>query len=384
MPHWQIVLGIGALALQAQPTLTISPGGGTQLRPGEQAEVYMTLSLHSGITALQWEESLDDGLAAAIREVQFDSSAAKQLQCHQRCVLYGLNTNPLPSGILVRTSIRLTGSASAGRAYLRLANVQGVDATGALVDIAAPGEIEFQILEDGRPSAAADGIVNAASYAPGLVPGGLAILFGSGLSPISGTESAGASLNHRGVSVSVNGRPAALISIGNQGGFEQINFQTPFESEAGLATVEIDNNGRRTAVQGVEIYASQPGVFEIASESGGRMAAAVDSAGRLVSPSNPARRGSDISLYFTGGGRVEPFVASGAVGPVPPPRLSDSVRVTLNGVDCPLLFAGYAPFAVGVYQLNFRVPVDVSPGDALPLLLQVGGYPANPVRLPVQ
>ena len=69
------------------------------------------------------------------------------------------------------------------------------------------------IVRPRTPKFAAAGIVNAASYAAGLVPGGLVSIFGTGLSGVVGTEWAAGASSHKGVSVSIGGNPAPLIAL---------------------------------------------------------------------------------------------------------------------------------------------------------------------------
>src|ERR1039457_2450619 len=50
------------------------------------------------------------------------------------------------------------------------------------------------------------------------------------------------------------------------------------------------------------------------------------------------------------------------------------VRVTVGGRPAEIQYAGAAPHAVaGLLQVNFRVPADAPTGDAIPLVLMVGG-----------
>ena len=235
------------------------------------------------------------------------------------------------------------------------------------------------------PNFAAAGIVNAASYAAGLVPGGLASIFGTGLSGVVGTEWAAGARSHKGVSVLIGGHPAPLIALINQSGQEQINVQAPFELQPGrTTTVEINNNGRQTAVGGVPVFPAQPGIFEIPLAAGTRVGAVIHGDGKLVTPANPARRGEVVSLFLTGAGPVEPAVATGEVGPVPPPTTVLPVVVGIANMGCPVHFAGYAPGALGLYQINFEVPSEVPSGPSLALNARVGESLTNTSSIAVQ
>jgi uncharacterized protein (TIGR03437 family) len=46
-------------------------------------------------------------------------------------------------------------------------------------------------------------------------------------------------------------------------------------------------------------------------------------------------------------------------------------------------FSGLAPGFVGLYQVNVEVPASTTAGDAVPLVLTIGGVTANPVTVAV-
>src|SRR5437763_12355223 len=67
-------------------------------------------------------------------------------------------------------------------------------------------------------------IVNAASFLPGISPGGLATVFGTNLSDVTGTVAAGTNpfpLVLANVSVRVNGVPAPMFSVAYVNGQDQ-------------------------------------------------------------------------------------------------------------------------------------------------------------------
>lgn len=95
--------------------------------------------------------------------------------------------------------------------------------------------------------------------------------------------------------------------------------------------------------------------------------------GNLVSTSNPAVAGEVLVLYALGLGATSPPVPEGQASPNPPASIVNSVGLGFNyanpisliespptsGAATPvpeILFAGFAPTMVGIYQVNFRVP----------------------------
>ncbi len=147
----------------------------------------------------------------------------------------------------------------------------------------------------------------------------MASIFGAGLvEGIIGTETAEGATSYGGTTIRVGGVPAPLLSL-SAGATDQINFQVPFETTPGqVTTVEVENNGSRATVANVPVFPVQPGIFEIPLSGGSTIAAILhNSTGQLVTPDNPAARGEAVALYYTGGGRLNPSVPTGVLGPVP-------------------------------------------------------------------
>ena len=232
-------------------------------------------------------------------------------------------------------------------------------------------------------------VLNAATFVPGLVPGSLAALFGSGLSEgVTGTVEAGGALSFNGVSVQIGGIPAPLLTItrDEEGGMEQINFQVPFQVSPGqLTTLQVENNGSVASVEGVAVFSSQPGVFEVLGVEPNPIGAVVHTSNfSLVTSSNPAARGESVAAFFTGGGILNPPVATGVLGPADPPALMAlPVVVNVGGTPATVDFQGYAPSLLGVYQVNFAIPETAECGTR-PLSLTVGGADSPATTIAVQ
>jgi uncharacterized protein (TIGR03437 family) len=208
-------------------------------------------------------------------------------------------------------------------------------------------------------------VLNAASFEPGVVPGGLVTIFGTGLSSgISGTVFVGGDTSHEGTSVRIGGIPSPIISITGPPN-EQLNVQIPFELPAGSQTnVQVENNGSNATIGGIVSYPSQPGIFNVPLDEQTSVGAVIHSdSGALVTPDNPAARGQVVSLFITGGGPLSPAVQTGAPAPlgvIPVMTLPVVVGVDNKGSD--VSFKGYAPGFIGLYQINFRIPADATCG----------------------
>jgi uncharacterized protein (TIGR03437 family) len=207
-------------------------------------------------------------------------------------------------------------------------------------------------------------VVNAASFLPGVCPGGIAIVFGQNLNNV-GIETAanGTPLPDQlaGVSVYVNGIAAPLCSITSSNGQDQISFQVPFETDTGPGAAQIDvvSQDKTTASVVVDSFTEDPGIF---TYNGFAVATHVN--GSLVTPADPAYPGEIIVLYTTFLGPLTFDVSDGY-----PPRSNalaytvDPFQVLVRGEQCSVLFSGLAPGFVGLYQLNLALPPDLPFGD---------------------
>ena len=254
------------------------------------------------------------------------------------------------------------------------------------VEATALGQtINFSVNGDAKPVAPVEAFVNGASFQSGWVPGGLGTIFGQFLSNVDGIAAADQvpfPTTFEGVTVEVAGRPAPLISIVNLNGQEQINLQVPFETPVGAADVTINNNGVELVVNDVPINRLQPGVFEINIE-GERIAAALHQDFTLITPSDPARPGEVVQLYFTGAGPLSPAVGTNQPGPIPPAFTPVDVVVGIEGEGQESFGAFYAPQLVTANQVNFRLGPDVASGMRA-LTLVKRPLASQEVILPVQ
>lgn len=224
------------------------------------------------------------------------------------------------------------------------------------------------------------GVVNAASFQPGLSPGSWMSLFGERLAPAAREWTVGDFDGPRlpvaldGVRVYVDGMEAAVSFISPG----QINFQCPDLEREGWVWVEVVTPSGRHRVEAFA-EARNPGFFLFGS-SGAVAALHQDATPAAAADSLPggvfsraAQPGEILSFYATGFGATSPEVPSGILfqGAAPLPA-SLPVTVTVGGVPADLLFTGLS--AAGLNQVNLRVP-DLPPGEH-PVWLLIGSTPA--------
>jgi uncharacterized protein (TIGR03437 family) len=254
------------------------------------------------------------------------------------------------------------------------------------VYVANAGNGSVHHIEGSRaPRFSGASVVNAASFASGMVAGSLVTVFAAGVRDDAGTVVADRvplPNGLAGVSVTVAGIAAPVYSVSNANGQEQVNFQVPF-AVAGRSTaaVVVTRDGQASASVDVPVSAAQPGVYT----TDGTQAIVVHNADyTLTTAARPLERDEYAFLYVSGLGAVANAPADGAGGPVSPPaRAMGDVRVTLGGLPCEVQFAGLAPGFAGVYQVNFRVPAGAGSGTQ-DIVVSANGVASPAVRASVR
>jgi uncharacterized protein (TIGR03437 family) len=249
------------------------------------------------------------------------------------------------------------------------------------------------------PQVAAAAFQNAASFQTGLVPCGLATATGTGLAPgITGTVSGATFFGPlpyvlNGLTVSVNGTPAPIYQLSNTNGKQQVTFQTPCEATPGNnGVVALNLSGAITIVQGVQILAAQPGIFNYVATDGntdGYVISADD--GSFITLANPAKRGHNYFLIATGLGQVTPATATDSVG-INNQNVVYQTTVGIANSGVPVFEAIYQPNETGIYAVGFSIPstltLSTSTGinQNLALAVTVNGQLVfgNQVFIPVQ
>ncbi len=236
------------------------------------------------------------------------------------------------------------------KATLSFPHGVAVDGSGN-VYIADTDNNVIRLLKPVTPTITSGGLVNAASFKAKVSPGALASLFGSnfigsGQSGTAPSEPLPDSLG--GVAVIVNGKPGPVLYVNS----DQINFQIPWETAAGPATIVVSSNGVKSASMAVTVLAAAPGLF-----FDGSHAIAENSDYSLNSSGNPAKVGGTILAYLTGVGPVSPPVADGAAASSTTlSKVTTTVTATIGSKAAEVPFAGLAPGFVGLWQVNVVVP----------------------------
>jgi uncharacterized protein (TIGR03437 family) len=251
------------------------------------------------------------------------------------------------------------------------------------------------------PNVQSTSFLNAASLQQGLVPCGLATVTGPGLAPgvtgISSGNSLGIGplpLTWQGVTITVDGITAPILTVSNLNNVQQVNFQTPCEIPTGTATVVVEVNSGSTTIPGVTVYPTQPGIFTFAGPGGINYGWVISAAnGSYLQPGNLAHAGQTYYLVATGLGQTSPNATTNSPGTGAQTISASQVVLFIDNIGVPVTSVQYLEGEVGEYIITFTIPTTAN-GQPFPtgmnLPIQLGGitsggqtiYDNSPVALP--
>ena len=251
------------------------------------------------------------------------------------------------------------------------------------------------VLPEPTPSLNSGGVVNGGSFRPAsepngaVAPGAIVSLFGSNLASetlFASEVPLATSLGETSVTFDGTAAPLFVASGG------QINAQVPFELLPGEVQVQVKRGGETSDTQAVTVAAVSPGIFATNQQGTGQGAVLIANTAIFAAPSGsipgqetrPANRLEFISIYCTGLGDVTNRPASGE--PPSGGELSvtmETPTVTIGGIEVQPSFSGLTGF-VGLYQVNVQVPSNAPTGDAVNVVITIGGVTSNTVTIAAQ
>ena len=307
-----------------------------------------------------------------------------------------VNGNPL-----LRATIDVNADV-AGIQLATIAVVKGDDAaiyTGGLV-IQGAGGPPPPPPPPPPPTHEVTAVFDAAGFQALISPGSIVAIGGEFTDQTAVASSVPLSLNLNGFSVTFNGLPGALFGIfdGDDFGqpFDQANAQVPWLLDTSAGTVDVvvnwDNGAlsqsARAKVSSAPFAANaapaSPEIFLFpftlqAIVTNFSLAGDDVIPGSFAQPANsipgvdnlqPAAIGGVITLWSNGLGPVTPAPPTGAA-PGATLFVDKIIRVLVGGVPATVLGSVLHPDLVGLNQINAFVPDGVTPGDAVPIVIEV-------------
>ncbi|MDA1314661.1 MAG: hypothetical protein O2968_15080, partial [Acidobacteria bacterium] len=170
----------------------------------------------------------------------------------------------------------------------------------------------------------------------------------------------------------------------------QLNAQVPWELQGWEeATLRLRVGLRISDPVVVPLAEYSPGCFTLDGVQG---AITVGNSGAVAAPAGaipgvqtrPAAAFDVITLWCTGLGPVTNDPKTGEPAQRPFPLTTTTPVVTIGSVEGLITYSGIAPSQRGLNQINVKLPADVPAGDALPVVLTIGGVESNTITIAVE
>lgn len=222
------------------------------------------------------------------------------------------------------------------------------------------------------------GVVNAANYRQGSLPSdSIASAFGENLAVRA--ESASAlplPTELAGTTVTVNGRLAALLYVSPT----QINFIAPSNLDTGAVTIIVSNPSGSYAMGTSQITPTAPAVFTADATGRGDAAAlaTADGINFMPPPFDITVNGKPNYVVLFGTG----IRNATALNPGDENGVAESMRITIDGIEAKVLYAGAQGQYVGLDQINVELPAALqSGGRRVEVVITLNGVEANRVTI---
>ncbi len=212
--------------------------------------------------------------------------------------------------------------------------------------------------------------VSAANYAPdSLAPESITAAFGTNLATsVMAASFTPLPTTLAGTSVRVNGVLAPLFFVAPT----QVNFILPAGTLTGGAVIEILSGDNVLSRGNINLAAAAASLFTSNAQGTGAPAAVATKdgvnfslVGNVDGSPNALDAGDYLALFGTGV-RYSP---------------RGSVKITIGGVECPVLYSGAQGGFAGLDQINTQLPTGIS--GIVDLVVSINGKAANPVKLRV-
>jgi len=233
-------------------------------------------------------------------------------------------------------------------------------------------EERFEIVQGQSPAVFAGCMTDSASFSEGEVtsPGALVTVFGTGLGPRTGVafqlQNGSVPMQLGGTRVLVDGEPVPLLYASHT----QVNAILPYTLKVGSRpTIRVVSaSGQSNELGRIDVSKAGVSFFRL-DNSTSRPAAALNEDGTVNSPQNPAKKGSRVVIFGTGGGATLPASVAGQLTPLELRPLENEIKVrTSDSKELTIEYAGGAPgLPAGVLQVNVKLPEVVPANGRLSL-----------------
>jgi uncharacterized protein (TIGR03437 family) len=178
-----------------------------------------------------------------------------------------------------------------------------------------------------------------------------------------------------------NSIPLPLLSVSPG----QIRAMLPLDVSPGSYSIRVESASIPSNDIQLLVAPFDPGILT-QNGNGYGMGIFIKTDGSVVSASNPADRGSTITLFAAGLGAVDPPVAAGQPGALAEPfnRTVALPRVVFDLFTADLVYSGLPAGVPIPYLVTVVVPSQLSPATNISVSLAIGGFESNRVTIPIR
>ncbi len=239
------------------------------------------------------------------------------------------------------------------------------------------------------PSLLSNNVVNGATFNSAIPPSPGTILAIMGANLATDTQAASTvplPISIRNTSILLDSADGEILLPLLAVSPNQVNALLPYDLPPGIYSLRVESNSVSSNAVSLTVAQFSPGIFTMSSNGQGQGIFVNAITGSLITASNPAARGSYVTLYATGLGAVDPAVVAGGAGASAEPfnRTLQTPRVFFDSSPAEVLYSGLAPGFAGIYQVNVRVPSTVTPASNVSVSLSIGAAASNRVAIPVR
>ena len=232
------------------------------------------------------------------------------------------------------------------------------------------------------PVFTADTILSTAgapAFTP-IAPGSLLTISGSSLAEIADrSDGLPLAFSLGNAQVLVGGLSAPLVSVSPQ----SIQLVVPNGLSINTTQQVLITRGTSYSLPvTVDVAAAQPAILGAQDGTGAQIFVLRNGQSQMVTPANPALPGDTLLIRCTGLGSVTPQPDDGTLPNVPSTTIS-SVLISFGSIQVPAISA-VTSGQVGIYEVRVRVPDQVPPSAAMPLILTVAGQTSPQAVISVQ
>jgi uncharacterized protein (TIGR03437 family) len=338
--------------------------------------------------------SWSDGVTTPTRTVTYSQNSVNLTATYQLQFLVTAVSNPAGGGSFTfvpasasgyyasGTQISVTAVANNGYKFAHWEGaLSGSYASGTLV-MSSPQSIQADFAT--VPYIPPAGIQSVTGPTPSgaVAAGSLISIYGQNLAPslqVGPTNPLAQTIN--GVTVTVGTYLLPLVFVSPT----QIGAQVPWELQPGTYTIVVQQVGQQSVSGTFTVVRDAPGAFTQANSQNLQLILALRSDGSVVSFSNPAQHGEQITIYATGlGPNSQPAVDGFPVLNTSNDSILDPITVNTDSAQLNPDWAGPAAGMVGVQVVQLTITSDFPANSNVNVTLNVNGTNSSQVVLPVQ